>query len=271
MAVPIVGAPASRPKTVDILFVIDDSPGTSPKQAELRNRFPHLLQILEGLAAQGSPADYHIGVIGTDLGAGGYVDTNCTPGGLGGKLQRIGRGAPVGCVGPTDASYVKYDQVTGTNNLPPGKTLAETFGCMAAVGDNGCGFEQVLESSYRALHDDLAENAGFLRDDGVLVVLYLTDEDDCSADDSSDVFSAPVVQPPDGLGFRRSYRCTRYGVAYDGPNGPALMPYGSSGGPVRNAHPATAAEGAKLIEVQKYIDYFTKPKRDGGVLVDPRA
>jgi hypothetical protein len=257
---------------VDLLFVIDDSPSMAPKQAELRARFPQLITILDEFANQGSPADYHIGVITTDLGSGSYVDTNCKPNGLGGKLQKIGRGAAVGCVGPTDANFIKYNQKNNTNNLPAGKSLAETFGCMAAVGDNGCGFEQPLEAAYKAIHDadQLAENAGFFRDNALLVVVFVTDEDDCSADNSSDLFSAPVVQPPQGYGYRRSYRCTRYGVMHDGPNGPELMPYGDSGAPVTNPRPATADVGAKLIDVKKYIDFFTRPKSKGGAKNNPQ-
>jgi hypothetical protein len=253
---------------VDILFVVDDSPSTSPKQAELLARFPQFVTGLDALAAAGWPVDYHLGVITPDLGAGGYVDTNCKPGGLGGRLQRIGREAPVGCEGPRD-NFIVYDQITGTNNLPPGRSLSETWGCMAAVGDSGCGFEQVLEATYRALHDDIPENRGFRRDDALLVVFFLTDEDDCSADDSSDVFSAPVVQPPDGLGYRRSFRCTRYGVAFDGPNGPQLVPYGSSNGPIPNPRPARIAEGAKLIEVDKYVELFAGTNVLVGSLAGP--
>jgi hypothetical protein len=255
---------------VDLLFVIDDSPSMAPKQAELRARFPQLITILDEFANQGSPADYHIGVVTTDLGAGAYTGTNCKPNGLGGKLQKLGRKAPTGCVGPTDANYIKYNQKTGANNLPTGKNLSETFGCMAAVGDSGCGFEQTLEAAYKAIHDDIPENAGFFRDNALLVVVFVTDEDDCSADNNSDIFSAPVVQPPQGLGYRQSYRCTRYGVMHDGPNGPELMPYGDSGMPVTNPRPATANVGAKLIDVQKYIDFFTKPKSKGGAKTNPR-
>jgi hypothetical protein len=55
---------------------------------------------------------------------------------------------------------------------------------------DGCGFEQHLEAMERALvkhrHGD---NAGFLRDDSILVVIILTDEDDCSvAPGHEDIF-----------------------------------------------------------------------------------
>jgi hypothetical protein len=49
----------------------------------------------------------------------------------------------------------------------------------------------LLEATYRALHDAIPENAGFLRPGAALAVLIATDEDDCSADPGSDVFSGP--------------------------------------------------------------------------------
>src|SRR3954469_7751287 len=73
---------------VDILFVIDDSPSMSPKQAELRARFPELIKILDDFG-KANPAHYHIGVATTDMGAGPFNLGNgqCRPGGKGGKLQ----------------------------------------------------------------------------------------------------------------------------------------------------------------------------------------
>src|SRR5581483_3657780 len=46
-------------------------------------------------------------------------------------------------------------------------------------------------------------------------------------------------------------------------------PYGSSNGPLMDCHGATAAEGGKLFEVSRYIDYFTKPASAGGAKIDP--
>jgi hypothetical protein len=59
--------------------------------------------------------------------------------------------------------------------------LATDFGCISVLGTSGCGFEQQLEASLKALtvHRDGA-NHGFLRDDSILTVLFVTDEEDCS-------------------------------------------------------------------------------------------
>jgi hypothetical protein len=84
---------------------------------------------------------------------------------------------------------------------------AQAFRCVAKLGKNGCGLEQPLESVLKALtspdsslrftsnskgqgeawgaHTVSGPNAGFLRDEAVLVVVFLTDEEDCSVPDSS--------------------------------------------------------------------------------------
>jgi hypothetical protein len=87
----------------------------------------------------------------------------------------------------------------------PGDRFEDTqhaFTCIAKLGKNGCGLEQQLESMLKALspssvafsrgshgHGD-GDNAGFLRDDAVLVVVIVSDEEDCSIPDgSSELFN----------------------------------------------------------------------------------
>jgi hypothetical protein len=90
----------------------------------------------------------------------------------------------------------------GTTN--PDQTKLE-FSCIAKLGKNGCGLEQQLESAYKALAPSSvtfsrnsrgqgsgggAVNNGFLRDDAVLAVVFVTDEEDCSIpDNSSELFN----------------------------------------------------------------------------------
>ena len=263
---------------VDILFMIDNSPSMAPKQAELRARFPSLLKALDTAAQAGRPGSYHIGVVTSDLGAGQFVlGGQCHPGGDGAKLQALGKAAPASCMAPTGAvNFLEVDYTTGaatpTTNAPAGQDVNTTFGCMAAVGDTGCGFESQLESVYKALHDPITENAGFLRDDAALVVLLLTDEDDCSADANSDLFDPSKSQaPPMGYGALDSYRCTEFGIECVNPSDGklAMLPYGDSGGAWSQCRSAPASDGGKLLAVQKYIDFFTKPKAQGGVKLNP--
>jgi hypothetical protein len=254
---PVAIAPSQK---IDVLFMIDNSPSMAPKQAELINRFP-------GLVSSLPTAWYHIGVVTSDLGAAQFNlgGGQCHPGGDGGKLQALGAAHDPSCQAPTGGlNFIDYNQIGATNNLPAGQDLATTFSCMASVGDKGCGFEHQLESVYRALHDPIPENTGFLRSDAALVVVLLTDEDDCSADPNSDLFDPALAAQ---YGALLSYRCTNYSIYTDG-NGstPAgLMPYGSSGGPLQNPRDATSVQGNKLFTVDRYVDFFTRP---GGVKSD---
>jgi hypothetical protein len=248
---------------VDLLFMIDNSPSMAPKQAELRNRFPDLVNTLQ--TAGTKPAHYHIGVVTSDLGAGPDLlgGGQCRPDGDSGKLQAIGRAAPLDCQPFTDGtSFIDFDQVTGANNLPMGQDLARTFDCMASVGDIGCGFEMPLESVYRALHDPPAENAGFLRDDALLVVFFLTDEDDCSAPPDTDLFDPSKTD----YGALTSYRCTRFGITCGTP--PNLPPYGDSHGALQNCTASPSPPG-KLYPIDRYTKFFKRPKALGGVKDDP--
>jgi hypothetical protein len=148
-------------------------------------------------------------------------------------------------------------------------SLSDAFTCISSMGQNGCGFEHTLEAAYQALSDTtILENQGFLRPDAVLAVVFDTDEDDCSAPPTSNLFSIAMTSV---YGPVASYRCTNYGIACDAPGGGKMLaPYGDSGGPLNGCVPATAADGGKLIDVQQYIDYFTKPAAMGGVKADPR-
>jgi len=117
------------------------------------------------------------------------------------------------------------------------KVFADQFACIAGVGTKGCGLEQPLESIWKALgpsaegpskdynrfvygvgHGNLGDkaNAGFLRDDSVLAIISVTDEEDCSVTGPGRVLLDNVA--PDATlnaagfvgqnGF--NYRCAAY-------------------------------------------------------------
>jgi len=268
---------------VDMVFMVDDSLSMRPKQEELRARFPELIKVLDDFSKKGSPADYHIGVVTSDLGSGPtVVSSNCKPGGKGGRFQAIGAGAMAGCVGPTGKAYIEYNQLmkdgngNPVSNLPGNKSvddLAATFTCMSSVGDGGCGFEHQLEAVYRAVHDapNLAENQGFFRPNALLVIVFVTDEDDCSADPNTTLFSQPDTSAM--YGAQNSYRCTHFSVMRDDPAGgstPVLMPYGDSGGAVMNPRSATVDVGQLLFPIDRYTNYFGKSSAVGGAKLNPQ-
>ena len=259
---------------VDLLFMVDNSPSMAPKQTELRNRFPQLITALQNFATMGSPASYHIGVVTSDLGAGQFNLNNgqCHPGGDGAKLQVAP--APSAINPPANCAnfglsggqrFLDYNQLTGTNNITGGLDVPSAFNCMASVGEAGCGFEYQLESVYRALHDPIPENQGFLRPDAILAVVWVTDEDDCAAPDDTDLFD-PSTAGINKYSTLHSFRCTQFGIMCNN----QLVPGMSTGGAIPGSCvSAPASMGGKLTDINKYINFFSGPAASGGVKTDP--
>ena len=255
---------------VDILFMMDNSPG-EPYKIETISRFPELMKMLDAAAGAGHPASYHIGVVTSDLGAGPYTlnQGQCHPDGDNGVLHIAPMASPSGPPAQScttlnlgGARYIDYDQRSGTSNVQGVPDVASAFNCIANDGDGGCGFEHQLESTYRALSGTVAENAGFLRDDALLVVVFVTDEDDCSAPPDTDLFD-PSPEGVAKYGVLHSFRCTQFGVSCSTPPAPLS---GASMTTTDGCAPLDQANGGKLFDVQRYIDFFDRP---GGVKADP--
>jgi hypothetical protein len=261
----MAAAPVNK---VDVLFMLDNSLSTSHLRDELKKRFPMFVKAIDDASAASHPASYHFGVVTSDLGAGTNT-TACKPGGDGGRLQ-VGAdpsalNIPANCQGfaPTGgARFLDYNQLDGTDNFGD-LDLPSAFNCIASTSSSGCGFEHVLESVYKALHDPVPGNEGFLRQDALLVVLYLTDEDDCSAPADSDLFDPALTT----YGTLHSFRCTQYGITCGDTAQP--LPDSAAGQPLTNCRPLPTANGGKLFDVERYVDFFTKPAAMGGVKENP--
>jgi hypothetical protein len=193
-------------RNVDILFVIDNSLSMRDEQDALVANFDDFMTVLRGI--EGGLPDVHIGVISSDVGLGpGTSYAGCVDEGDDGILHR-----PATCQ-VLDRYIEDVANTDGSRKVNYAGTLEEAFGCLARTGTNGCGFEQHLEAARRALVDrrDL-ENQGFLRDDAYLAIVFIADEDDCSATDPR-IFSlsdddVDDYGPIDGT----DYRCTEWGV-----------------------------------------------------------
>ncbi|HEX6837101.1 MAG TPA: hypothetical protein VF334_11040 [Polyangia bacterium] len=249
----VVDATIELRRKVDILFMIDDSPSTAPKQNELVDRAAILIQRIDDLASVGKTASFHIGVVDSDLGAGPYTlnQGQCHPDGDGGLLRTTpAAGVQTGTI--CDAlqlgngeRFIDWDTATHTSNTGD-VDIAEAFGCIAAVGDSGCGFEAPLEAVYRVLTTP-SVNPGFLRDDALLVVILMTDEDDCSAPPDSQLFDPSAVGVGQ-WGTLHSFRCTQWGIACDG------KPL--TGGALSGTTSCTPVAGGPLFDVSRYQQLF---------------
>ncbi len=255
---PIV--PVDFNPNIDILFVIDNSGSMAEEQASLAANFPRFINVLE--AIEGGLPNVNLGVISTNVGAGPYPISGCVWPGDNGALQSTrGEGAPPYCIVPTGAFIQDWDDGAGgrLRNYDSYQGLAASFACIAQLGTSGCGFEQPLESMRRALDGSVAGNAGFMRPDAFLAVIFITDEDDCSTRDDS-MFDTSSMTLSDPLGPLSSFRCFEYGVDCAIGNDDRRAP-----GPRMNCSPR--ADSPYMFHPDEYIDFLKNLKPDPGQVI----
>ncbi|MCB9667612.1 MAG: hypothetical protein H6715_05805 [Myxococcales bacterium] len=190
---------------VDLLFVVDNSLSMSDEQVELANKLKRMIDVLstgdlepddDQVVQSFTPVeDLHVGVISTDMGGGG----SCSELGDDGVLRTNPAGG-AGC-DPNYPAFLSFSCNDTGECTPTQAKLSQDVSCMVQLGTAGCNNEQQLESVLKALSNPETEepitfltgeghggtggvNAGFLRDNTVLAVIVLTDEDDCSARDT---------------------------------------------------------------------------------------
>lgn len=211
------GAPPST-RTVDLLFVVDNSISMEEEQASLAANIPALVEVLgtgdfdrdgdgAGDGELGDPDfvpvnELSIAIVTSDMGSGDFNVPGCPLRAFGDDgVFRSRSDARPGCrtVYP---SFLTYRAGADVDDY------ARDVTCVALVGNEGCGVEQPLEAMLKALspaaptvwtapgydpptfaegtsgHGDGA-NAGFIHPDGVLAVVVLSDDDDCSVRDPS--------------------------------------------------------------------------------------
>jgi hypothetical protein len=184
---------------VDVLVVVDNSKSMVEEQENMARQFPLLIDNLldppidptTGRRAHVPVTDLHLGVVSTDMGTGGYTIETCTDpvDGDDGVLQHDPSPVASGC-SASYPHYLSYD--SDAPDPDAARRLGTDFGCIAMLGTDGCGFEQQLEAARRAFKHAAPGglNDRFLREDTVLMVLWLTDEEDCSVAD-------PAIFDPD--------------------------------------------------------------------------
>jgi hypothetical protein len=193
------------PKRYDLLFVIDDSPAMAPHRPNLVANLPNFINVLNTI--EGGLPDLHIGVVTSDLGTHGAKDVEArTPvagcAGLGG--DGIMRGSPV-----VDGAFIVDEQrFDGTRKRNYEGTLVSAFTHLVSVDAGTCTFAQPFEAMKKALES----NAGFLRDDAYLIVIFITPQDDCTFENSWFLSNDPALGPLD------PFRCTSEGVVCSAPN-----------------------------------------------------
>lgn len=225
---------------VDLLMMVDNSNSMAGEQESLKREFPRVIDVLTtGFRFEGDPdpfppvKDLHVGVVSSDMGIPGVeLPPSChADGGDDGKLQNAPHGDGCDAQYPLWLSFIG-DQKIGQLTDP--MKFANDVGCIATLGTGGCGFEQQLESPFKALMprilEDAAGNAienpyrfiatsldrtygrgdmpvaqggnlGFIRNArteglSLIAILIVTDEEDCSVSKTDHL--RPNNQLPEG-------------------------------------------------------------------------
>lgn len=186
---------------VDLVFVVDNSASMFDEQQQLIASVPGFIASIESLLGE----DFHVMVIDTDIGTGGgcyeaifnsfdcglWCPANCPDG-----CHCECNAQPCAAWGelPCDAlmGAGRIADVAGTVCGLPGRRWLDaadpdrdaTFQCMASVGIEGEPTERPVQALSVALGELAAADAcnqGFLRQDALLVVTLISDEDDSLA------------------------------------------------------------------------------------------
>jgi len=151
------------PSEVDILMIVDNSCSMSPYQANLARNFNEFITFFDE-----ANVDYHIAVGTTTVEVPEAFDT-CS-------LADVSA-IPAG-------GYLVGDTVITNETVDADQTFAN----LVSVGTCGNGQEMGLESALMAVSEPLASsvNAGFLREDASLSLIFVSDEEDASPRPTAD-------------------------------------------------------------------------------------
>ena len=205
--------PAVANRQLDMVFMIDNSPSMSPKVTKMNAQFPRLIAALQD-PSDGTLPDLRIAFIDSDLGtAGAYAAGACGPRTLPDGTQSIFgdlgrfqmRKEPSPCTVADGALFLEH-----ASGRPVSYTgdISTVFACLTGnMGDSGCGMEHQLQAfefalAAKGLGNEQQQKA-FLRNDAILALIFITDEDDCSAATNDGLFG----DLPDLRSESASLRC----------------------------------------------------------------
>jgi hypothetical protein len=228
-------------RKADVLIVVDDSAAMAPFQGRFAQNLAGFIDVLE---APDCRADYRIAVVDTSVAHPACADPDDDGGALSTsscrvRAQEFGELLGEACAcsfesiatlpTTTDDDAVArprpwLEVAAGRSNLAVGDgrlpTTREALRCIAPQGVAGCDFPSPLEAMYRALvrmHEVDDPQYGFLRDDATLLVLIVTNGNDCSVDPdhASDFLPADGSTPTHALCWHAGVECTGGPGVYD--------------------------------------------------------
>jgi hypothetical protein len=216
-------------RKLDLVFMVDNSPSMAPKVAKMNKQFEKLIAALKD-PSDGQYPDLRVALLDSDLGTGGaYSSGSCGPNESNGQnaYGDVGnfqmRGA-TGC-GMTsgDALWIEYTKGSPVNYKGD---INQVFACLATnLGTVGCGEEHQLQAYEFALiaqnlhQGSFANQNNFLRPEAYLGLVFLSDEDDCSAATNDGMFGDKTELRGESASLRcatRGHTCKGVGNLSDG-------------------------------------------------------
>lgn len=184
-------------EAIDFLFVIDNSGSMGDNQTNLVSSFPGFILAIQD-AVGDAAEDVNVMVSRTDANWGGSCPGLCVGFGFCPAYPPFpcGQGAPTECddVFGAGVTYPIGDDASNKDCMFTGgkryitsvePNLPQAFSCAAKVGTSGASDERPVGAMVAALSDsNLGQggcNEGFVRDDAILAVIFITDEEDSSS------------------------------------------------------------------------------------------
>jgi hypothetical protein len=155
-------------KKVDLLFVIDNSGSMADEQINLVNSFPDFVSAMQTQLV--NTESYHVGVVTSD--DNDFNGAGCQT--YGALVTRTG--------GANSSNKTCAPYAGGKSWMSEEDDLQAKFACAGQVGTGGSGNEQPMRTMLQAVSPAMnapdACNDGFIRDDALLIVVLITDEED---------------------------------------------------------------------------------------------
>ena len=207
---PQVVTPRAQNREADILFVIDDSSSMTPEPGEPDRELPdpdEHAALVPGRPAQPARRGRHVG--SRRRAGDGHRRLHA-----GWERRGVPRAARQRHLHGPDAARSSTSRTTRRPRTIPGRSTRRSP-ASPTWGRSGCGLEHQIASAAIALGFGgtiPASNVGFLRPDAFLAVVFITNEDDCSAPPDTplfDIASGTTLASP--LGPLSSFRCNEFG------------------------------------------------------------
>jgi hypothetical protein len=175
--------PAVECRKMDIVFVIDNSQSMKEEQENLGKNFPEFVKVInEYKTAKGELLDYRVAITSTDDQGNNKWDQ-------GRFTKSYGPVPGLSCnPGPNNNPWLVREDAD----------IGAYFSCRAQLGTSGANTERPLQAAKLALTDRIQDGTNtmngesFVREDALLALVIITDEDEGGHDGDPNVPPAPL-------------------------------------------------------------------------------